>query len=290
MSQIVVETPTGAPTERPEPFYYGWRYVRRRYPNGREVVEEVPLTLDDVLHPQEDDFVIQSDDHQQVCVYLCNVLRGRFANDPTTAVLQDHLIAWDVPGLKPLAPDIAVIFGVRERRKWSTFDVAAEGARPALIIEVTSLTTREVDLSRKLDAYDIAEVPLYIIVDSFERKGALTRRLLGYRRTLDGYTGLAPDERGWLWLEPVGLWLGIHENEVGCYTTDGERIEDYAGVYSARVRAEARAKAAEARANAEQQARADAEARANAEQQARADAEARVAALEAELRRLRGEG
>ena len=126
MSQIVVETSTSSTTEAQEPFYYGWRYVRRRYPNGREVVEQVPLTREDVLYPQEGDFVIQNDNH------------------------------------------------------------------------------------------------------------------------------------------------------IGCYTAGGEYIEDYAGIYSARVQLEARFKQAEARAT--------------AEQQARADAEARVAALEAELRRLRGEG
>jgi colicin import membrane protein len=275
MSQATIETSTSSTTEAQEPFYYGWRYVRRRYPNGREVVEQVPLTLDDVLHPQEGDFVIQNDDHHQVCVYLCNVLRGHLAPDPATVVLQDVLIAWDVPDMKPLAPDIAVIFGVRERRNWSTFDVAEEGTGPALVIEVTSPATREADLSRKLDVYDIAEVPIYIIVDSVERKGMLTRRLLGYRMTLDGYTGIAPDERGWLWMEPVGLWIGIHENHICCYTADGRYIEDYIGVYTARVQLEAQARQAEARAN--------------AEQQARADAEARIAELEAELRRLRGD-
>ncbi len=71
MSQTTVEAPTSSATEPQEPFYYGWRNVRRRYPNGREVLEQVPLTLDDVLHPQDGDFVIQNDDHQQMCVYLC---------------------------------------------------------------------------------------------------------------------------------------------------------------------------------------------------------------------------
>jgi colicin import membrane protein len=261
MSQATIETSTSSTTEAQEPFYYGWRYVRQRYPNGREVVEQVPLTREDVLYPQEDDFVIQNDDHQQICIYLCNVLRGHFAQNPATVVLQDVLIDWDVPDLKPLAPDIAVIFDVRERQNWSTFKVAEETTQPSLIIEVTSPTTRDTDLLSKLDAYDLAGVPLYFIVDSFERKGRLTRRLLGYRLTLDGYTALIPNERGWLWMEPVGLWIGIHENHIGCYTADEQYIEDYIGVYTARVQLEIQAK----------------------------QAEARIAELEAELRRLRGD-
>jgi hypothetical protein len=48
----------------------------------------------------------------------------------------------------------------------------------------------------------------------------LTRRLLGYQITLQGYAGLAPDEHGRLWMESVGLWIGIRENQVQCYTAD----------------------------------------------------------------------
>jgi hypothetical protein len=278
MSQAVAES---SAIEQADRFYYGWRYVRLTRPDGSSTLEQVPLTVDDVLHPQEEDHVVQSDDHQQVCVYLCNVLRGRFASDPTTVVLQDVLIAWDTPGLKPLGPDIAVIFGVPERRNWSTFDVAEEGARPSLVIEVTSPTTREVDLSRKLDAYDIAEVPLYIIVDSYERRGLLTRRLLGYQMTAQGYVGLAPDERGWIWMAPVGLWIGIRENRIECYDEAGSYVEDYPEVLAARADAETRAEA-------EARARAEAEARAEVEARARAEAEARLAELEAELRQVRG--
>ena len=36
---------------RPDPYRYGWRYVCRPGANGRKVWEQVPLTLEDVLHP-----------------------------------------------------------------------------------------------------------------------------------------------------------------------------------------------------------------------------------------------
>ena len=47
-------------------------------------------------------------------------------------MLSDVLVVWDVPRLRPHGPDIAVILGVREPKLWRPFDVAAEGARPAL--------------------------------------------------------------------------------------------------------------------------------------------------------------
>ncbi len=59
--------------------------------------------------------------------------------------------------------------------------------------------------------------PSYFIVDNLERKGVRTRQLLGYQLTSSGYVALIPNERGWLWMEPVGLWLGIREQEIECY-------------------------------------------------------------------------
>jgi colicin import membrane protein len=98
-------------------------------------------------------------------------------------VLHDVRIAWDIPDLKAHGPDLAVIFGVRESKNWSTFDVAVEGVRPTLIIEVTSPETRVIDLIVKLDEYDLAGVEFYVIVDVVQRRGEVTPRLLGYRRT-----------------------------------------------------------------------------------------------------------
>lgn len=253
MTAVPAET-RAAPTVATDPYRYGWRYVRRELPDGGEEWDQVPLTLEDVLHPQEGDFIVQTELHHRVTTYLYNVLRARLASNPGAVVLSDCRIAWDVPELRPLGPDIAVIFGVRERRNWGTFDVARAGASPALVIEVTSPETRALDLVAKLDAYDLAGVPLYVVIDITERRGQRVPRLLGYRRTPTVYAAVAPDERGWLWLEPVRLWLGVDGEQVVCYDETGAAIEDYVAVAAAR-----------------------------------AEAEARVRELEAELRRLRGD-
>jgi hypothetical protein len=41
----------------PNPFRYGWRFVRRTAEDGTESLDQVPLTLEDVLHPQENDVI-----------------------------------------------------------------------------------------------------------------------------------------------------------------------------------------------------------------------------------------
>lgn len=55
---LVTPTPEGA-GEVADPFRYGWRYVQREE-NGTLLIEQVPLTLEDVLHPREGDQVTHS--------------------------------------------------------------------------------------------------------------------------------------------------------------------------------------------------------------------------------------
>lgn len=271
---VAVPQATDAITQA-DPFRYGWRYLQRTQPDGTVDFEQVPLTLDDVMHPEEDDFIVQTYAHELLRNYLADVFRAQLAHDPSAVILSDCRIAWDVPEVRPYGPDIAVIFGVREQRNWSTFNVAAEGVRPALVIEVTSPTTRRFDLADKIDGYDIVGVALYVIVDIVTRHGQQVPRLLGYRQTATVYAPLIPNERGWLWLEPVNLWLGVQDSQVACYDAAGNILGDYTRVAAARDAAESRAEAAESRAE--------------AEAQARREVEARLRTLEAELRQLRGE-
>jgi Uma2 family endonuclease len=292
------------PVPAPEdPFRYGWRHVRHEQPDGTETWERVSLTLEDVLHPQEEDFVPQSVPHQRRRAYLQNAIAARLAHDPTAVVVADLLIAWDIPGLKGHAPDIAVILGVREHKPWSTFYVAEEGVRPILIIELTSPSTALLDRAIKLDEYEEAGVETYILIDTAHSRGRSTLRLIGYTLTPEGYQLLAPDEHGRLWLEVARIWLGIENNEIVCYDENGQPLGDYTALANslreteqraaaeaeARAIAEQRANIAEQRAAAEAGARAIAERRAAEEAEARATAEAQMRALEAELRRLRGD-
>jgi len=144
-------------------------------------------------------------------------MRYLVKDDPQTLVLSDTNCPWDVPAVKPHCPDIAVIFNVRERKVWSTFAVAAEGTRPALIIKITSPKTRHLDLETKLDEYELVHVPLYVIVDIHRRRRSVHYQLLGWQLTPDGYAPLPPDEQGHLWLEPVQAWLALHNGRLTCW-------------------------------------------------------------------------
>jgi hypothetical protein len=228
------------------------------------------------------------------------VLKDRHAGDGSVVVLSDCGIYWDIPGLAHHSPDLAVIFGVKRRRKeWKTFHVRRENARPALIIEVTSPKTRVTDVEDKVHEYARARVPHYVIVDADEENDRRRLTLRAYRLKGRAYEPVPLDAQGRAWLEPVRLWLGVKvDPETGgdrvalIDPAGGSEIGDYTAIRRALEQAEARADA-EARARADAQARADVEARradaearrADAEARARADAEARAAAVEERLRR-----
>ena len=48
-----LQTPGRKVTPPPDnPWYYGWRDVIRTLPDGTRRPEQIPLTLEDALHPQ----------------------------------------------------------------------------------------------------------------------------------------------------------------------------------------------------------------------------------------------
>ena len=296
----IVTTPTnGENLNKKDPYPYGWREAIRTLPDGTAVLERTPLTLEDILHPQVGDYRMHDEEHERFCNYLYNVLSAQIADEPNAVVLHDVRVAWALPDLRAHGPDISVIFNLRRHINWSTFSEGAEETKPSLIIEIASPSTRSVDVVKKVDHYARVGVPNYIIVDRFERRGVMVRALVGYRLTPDGYEELSPNAAGWLWIEPVNIWLSLEDENLVCYDEGGDLIQDYVGVSAraagesqARIEAENRAAEesqarieAENRAAEESQARIEAENRAAEESQARIEAEDRIRQLETELRR-----
>jgi hypothetical protein len=87
--------------------------------------------------------------------------------------------------------------------------------------------------------------------------------LVGYRLQGDEYVPIAPNERGWLWSEVLGVWLGVSDAPFLGWRYRWLRYYDAAGRL---VPTEA-----------------------EQERQRAEQAERRLAELEAELKRLRGE-
>jgi hypothetical protein len=184
--------------------------------------------------------------------------------------------------------------GVQARKEWRSFNVAEEGAHPALIIEITSPETADQDRVIKQRQYAQVGVEQYVIVDAVTGTQLAPPRLLGYALGTSGYDEQAPDERGRLWLAAARVWLGVDGGEIVCYDERGHSLGDYQAVVAELAAREHQVeREATARAAAEQRAAEAARQAADAQQQARIEAEARAAlaerlrAVEDELRRLR---
>jgi Uma2 family endonuclease len=250
-----------AKDDRNDPYRYGWREVQHGSSNGKERWERIPLTLEDILHPEEEDFRVHTDAHNNDCAYLKYAISPRLP--PDGLVLSDCRVDWGVKGLRPHGPDIAAFRGVRRRIDWATFHVGKEKARPLFIIEVTSVHTRVTDVETKVDHYYRAGVPHYFIVDAiYEDEQTRVLELIGYRRGKSAYVRMKPDANGRLSIRAVGLLLAVESGRARLYdAATGERIPDYQDAMREMETAKVRQRLAENR----------------------------IRELEAEIRKLRGE-
>ena len=300
MADPVRKQPAGGVLED-DPFFYGSRWISVRLPDGRLVDEQIPLTPDDLLDPQLGDQVTQSDKHFELVSWLFRLLKRHFDSREDIKVTGDLKMIWGIPKLPEPSPDVTVIPKIRDKHKeWESFDVQEEGTRPCLIVEVVSskdAETRRNDYEKKVEIYERAGIPEYLICDPPTRFTKDRLLLTGYYLGRDGkYRGIEPDERGFLHSETTDLLFGIAEDRRTLLVIDavtGERLladEEATQEAEEWARQEAQArKAAEEWAYKETQARQTAEQRARAaEQQAQSEIEAREAA-EAELARVRAE-
>jgi hypothetical protein len=85
----VIEAPAPVKAGSSEdPYRLGWRLVRQVSPEGAESWVRVPLTQEDVLHPQEEDFIVHNPSHARNCHYLNEALGRAAAALPGGLVLQ----------------------------------------------------------------------------------------------------------------------------------------------------------------------------------------------------------
>jgi len=227
-------------TERQaDPFWLGSRWLKEVGPDGEVRYREVPLREEDLLFPEEEDRLVINDCHLRNVSYLKGVLDILMENRPGAKVFSDHRIDFGVEGINPLGPDVVVFVDLNEvwDGKKGTFEVVEFAARPLLVVEVTSPSTRPNDLAPKVDLYFEAKVPFYAIVDDGPQSDWSPVVLRGYRATPEGYSLVEPDEKGWLWLSPLNLWLVPDGEKVFLCSADGVRLPEWRETHAANKKA-----------------------------------------------------
>jgi len=231
------------------------------------------------LHPEED--VVETDPHRHQVVYLETNLR---------ALLRDRYVGADmgvywVPGAfeEPwVGPDVLVSQPTARREPRRVYLVWEHGPL-AFVAEVASDRTRSTEAEKRETHYrvDLA-VPEYLYID-------LERRELQLWRLREGVYQQVSAIEGRLWSEQLGVSFGWDREQpfVRIWTADGEMLLTKEEDLEALVQMRDHVLAAEAARREAEAARREAQRRARREAAERRAAEARIAALEAEIERMR---
>lgn len=223
-------------------FPFGWRTVVETLPNGEVTYDELPLTQADFLNPQLGDHLTQSDSHIKLVMSLLGRFVTFYSTNPTVAAFSDLKMLWDIPNEKEPAPDLAIVPNLRDKTKHrSSFDVAAEGTRPCLVVEVMS-PQYPGDDTVKVGIYERVGIAEYIIINPhFERKRK-AMELIGYRLEQGRYRRIQPDAQGRLFSQTTNIWFGVDAQKRTLILTDattGKRLLTAEEEHVARVAAEA---------------------------------------------------
>ncbi|MCS6812985.1 MAG: Uma2 family endonuclease [Cyanobacteria bacterium] len=217
-------TPT--PSDKPNFAETGWHEEWIEHPDGTQEIIWTPLTDAEFLHPREGDHLPIDTFHDRIVSTLKDLLKRWFQHQPNTCVYGDLSFQWDID-LGNHCPDVAVVFNVKEpERDRSSFDVAEEGVRPAVIMEVVSPRYRHVDRETKVQHYAQAQVQEYIIFDRRKCRQQTWEEVLGYRLVAPSvYQPITPDENGRILSRVLGLWISLQDGQVVLENAQtGERL------------------------------------------------------------------
>ncbi|MDY6938681.1 MAG: Uma2 family endonuclease [Cyanobacteriota bacterium] len=123
-------------------------------------------------------------------------------------------------------PDVFValdVDGRKERQGWVLWEEA--GKYPDAIVELMSPSTAAVDLGKKKQIYEQTfRTRDYFVYDPFD-----VFSLKGWELKDRRFEPLEPNDRGWLWCESLGVWLGPWEGEILRETAPWLRLFDRQG-------------------------------------------------------------
>jgi len=116
-------------------------------------------------------------------------------------------------------PDFFVVLGTERkiRKSWVVWE--ENGKYPNLIVEILSPTTAKTDRETKKILYqDTFRTPEYFWFDPY------TLEFVGFYLIHGKYQLVEPNEKGYLWSQELGLYLGIEDGLLRYFTADGTLI------------------------------------------------------------------
>ena len=183
----------------------------------------IPLQRD-IYYPESDGQpMAETDLHRDEMFDLIQALKRRYRGVPDVYV-SGNLFFYYIKGdpRAVVAPDVFLVKGV-EKRPRRTYKLWEEGRVPSLVIELTSDSTRDEDLSKKKVCYERLGVEEYFLHDPYQ--DYLDPTLQGFRLTNDRYQRIEPETDGSLRSLATGLLLRIEGPRLRLVdAATGERI------------------------------------------------------------------
>ncbi len=193
-------------------------------PDGREVLEQIPLTAEDLVYPEEGDHVSQGMPHFTFLHPWAEAMRFHLQRRPRTVVTSDVALVLRHDG-KNCGPDVAVIEGDFDPGAIEgAINLRKVGGRLVFALEAVSTTEKEIedkDLTRNPVRYAAEGVAEYFTV--YPRSGLKVSDLVGRRLSPAGeYVEIAPDAQGRVRSEQLGLFFSIDGETEKLVVVDAE--------------------------------------------------------------------
>jgi Uma2 family endonuclease len=172
-----------------------------------------PTNLDSDEPPLETDF------HRNQINLLIRLLKYGWQERPDFYISGNITVYYNQQQLKKRdfrGPDVFVVLGAakKDRRSWAVWEEG--GKYPDVVIELLSSATATVDKGAKKDLYqNVWRVPNYFWFHP------QTLEFAGFHLVDGQYEPLLPTQQGWLWSEPLQLFLGIDEQQLRWFTAEG---------------------------------------------------------------------
>ena len=173
-------------------------------------------TEENSLYPDTDgEPMAASDLHRQQLIWILQTLETHFAAHPEVYISGDILMYYEKGDpRRVVSPDVLVVFGIgRGPRK--TYKVWEEGKTPDFVMEFSSESTYENDLTGKLALYAELEIQNYVLYDA--ERLYLPSPLMGFQLVNGEYVEITLDVDGGLYSSVLGLAFHIRDEGLGIY-------------------------------------------------------------------------
>ncbi|NJK29967.1 MAG: Uma2 family endonuclease [Acaryochloris sp. SU_5_25] len=188
----------------------------------QSISEDTPDEIKLPTNLYSDEPPLETDFHREQIDLLIRLLKYWWCDRPDFYISGNLTVYYNEQQFKKRdfrGSDIFVVLGAekKNRRSWAIWEEG--GKYPNVVIELLSSSTAKVDQGAKKTLYqDVWRVPDYFWFHP------QTMEFAGFHLVNGRYEVIIPTEKGWLWSEQLGLYLGIHEQQLRWLSADGDLI------------------------------------------------------------------